>query len=85
MVTAFLNNTAVEVLDAFDGLAVVRALEGQPFVGGTHWPVRTALATVRVDQLHASPDDGECTCRPDKLNTCPACIRLLRSQEESND
>jgi hypothetical protein len=67
----------VEVTDYFVcggvRLAVVKALEGHPFVGGDKWPVFTEYATVKVADLTITEDDQECHCvLPDQH--CPACI-----------
>jgi len=45
----------VEVLESYEcggiQLANVKAVEGQPFVGGDRWPVRSEYTTVHLDQL----------------------------------
>ena len=53
---------------------VVKALEGQPFVGGNKWPVRTEWAFCMAEDLHLT----ECTCSPNAVEVCPACRAYLR-------
>jgi hypothetical protein len=56
-IALFQNIIPVEILDRFEcggvDLASVRALEGQPFVGGDTYPVRTEYATVKACDLQA--------------------------------
>ena len=60
-ILAHYENTIVEVLDIFVcggvALTVVRAIEGDPFVGGDRYPVRTPYATVKANDLEIQ-DDG---------------------------
>jgi hypothetical protein len=45
------QNVKVEILDVFEDLASVKAIEGSPFIGGDKWPVSTPYATVKVAEL----------------------------------
>lgn len=36
-------------------LATVMATSGRPFVGGTHWPVRTSYAIIPVSKIIVMP------------------------------
>jgi hypothetical protein len=49
------NTIKVEVLDAYEvngvKFAAVKACEGQPFVGGDKWPIKTEFATVPASEL----------------------------------
>lgn len=51
------NGNRVEVLDTMEvggvRLAMVRALDGKPYVGGDRWPIRTEYATVKACELQA--------------------------------
>ena len=53
------NTIKVEVLDAYEvngvKFAAVKACEGQPFVGGDKWPVKTEFATVEASELVRVP------------------------------
>ena len=54
------KNVQVEIEDTYESAGIkyacVRALEGQPFVGGNNWPVATAYATVPASDLEPIED-----------------------------
>jgi len=58
------QNIVVEVLSVYtdgDGVkwASVEAQDGQPFIGGDKWPVRTKFATVKVEELSENSHPAE--------------------------
>ena len=74
----------IEVLDVYeDGAgikwAAIKALEGQPFVGGNKWPVRTPYTTAKVKDL-----DMKCNCVLPE-HSCPVCVKAARDTYSKND
>jgi hypothetical protein len=67
---ALFKNQKVEVTDYWESggiqYASVKACEGEPFIGGDKWPVRTAYTIAQVDELKPvglEPDQAQ----PDNL------------------
>ena len=72
------QNMIVEVLDVYtDGagvkLASVKAQDGQPFIGGDKWPIRTKFATVKVAELSKVSE-------PSKPNLLDLALDQARAQ-----
>lgn len=76
------RNNPVEIVETYPlgphavPYATVKAVEGAPFVGGTHYPVRSPYAVVPLAEI----DEPVCTC-PDDPNyqgmLCPVCREYL--------
>ena len=69
----------VEVIETLEmggvEIAWVRALEGKPFVGGTHSPVKTHETYCKTEELDY---DDVCTCNGvNNPMGCPACRAYL--------
>jgi hypothetical protein len=58
---ALYKSNKVEITDVYESggiqYASVKACEGEPFVGGNKWPVRTAYTIAQVDELEPVNDD----------------------------
>jgi hypothetical protein len=61
-ILARIRNQQVEILDAYEAggekRACIRALEGQPFVGGDRWPVHTEYTTAPAGELQDVHQDA---------------------------
>ena len=78
------QNIIVEVQDIYtDGAGVkwasVEAQDGQPFIGGDKWPIRTRFATIKVEELSENPHPAE------KQNLLNLALAQARPQWHSGE